>query len=123
MLRAVRLEGLLEREAGGQTGLDCRADWASILSLGEQQRLAFTRQASTEAHHRPCLFAPVHDVSWHADRKFAENVPSYGRDSMYVVSGAYALLDERWCANVCTLHRLMLLSQGAAVKAEAGADG
>ena len=43
VLRAVRLEGLLEREAGGQTGLDCRADWASILSLGEQQRLAFTR--------------------------------------------------------------------------------
>ena len=44
MLRAVRLEGLLQREAGGERGLDCRADWASILSLGEQQRLAFTRQ-------------------------------------------------------------------------------
>ena len=43
MLRAVRLEGLLQREAGGERGLDCRADWASILSLGEQQRLAFTR--------------------------------------------------------------------------------
>lgn len=60
-LRKVRLGVLLERTfaAGGSgnrsgngsngavetptNGLDCVADWASVLSLGEQQRLAFAR--------------------------------------------------------------------------------
>ncbi len=46
----MRLEGLLQREAGGERGLDCRADWASILSLGEQQRLAFTRREAALLH-------------------------------------------------------------------------
>jgi ABC-type uncharacterized transport system fused permease/ATPase subunit len=38
-LRAVSLGGLLER-AGG---LDAEADWSAVLSLGEQQRVAFAR--------------------------------------------------------------------------------
>jgi ABC-type uncharacterized transport system fused permease/ATPase subunit len=65
-LRRVRLEALLDRStppststsaftgstaaagsgsngAGPVTGLDCMVDWAGILSLGEQQRLAFAR--------------------------------------------------------------------------------
>lgn len=73
VLRQVRLEALLERSAqppassggrsggsglgngshsgsngtGPATGLECAADWAGILSLGEQQRLAFARCASS----------------------------------------------------------------------------
>ena len=50
MLKYVRLGLLLERgsqsENGGQParkGLDNLADWGGILSLGEQQRLAFAR--------------------------------------------------------------------------------
>ncbi|CAL8470471.1 g10013 [Coccomyxa elongata] len=53
-LKQVRLDALLERSppsaatsssngAGPATGLDSMADWAGILSLGEQQRLAFAR--------------------------------------------------------------------------------
>lgn len=53
-LKQVRLDVLLERSppsavtsssngAGPATGLDSMADWAGILSLGEQQRLAFAR--------------------------------------------------------------------------------
>jgi ABC-type uncharacterized transport system fused permease/ATPase subunit len=46
-LRRVRLGVLLDRaDTGGRVrgaGLDATADWASILSLGEQQRLAFAR--------------------------------------------------------------------------------
>jgi ABC-type uncharacterized transport system fused permease/ATPase subunit len=47
-LRAVRLGVLLDRadtsgRVSGGRGLDAVADWASILSLGEQQRLAFAR--------------------------------------------------------------------------------
>lgn len=50
MLRFVRLGLLLERSSpsnNGSTqarrGLDNLADWGGILSLGEQQRLAFAR--------------------------------------------------------------------------------
>ena len=46
VLRQVQLGPLLERvskDAGA--GLDTNADWASMLSLGEQQRLAFARYA------------------------------------------------------------------------------
>lgn len=39
-LQRAQLQGLLERVAGD---LDCQADWAAMLSLGEQQRLAFAR--------------------------------------------------------------------------------
>jgi ABC-type uncharacterized transport system fused permease/ATPase subunit len=39
-LKTVRLDALLERIDGN---LDCLADWAAELSLGEQQRLAFAR--------------------------------------------------------------------------------
>ena len=39
-LRAVALGPLVERLGGN---LDAVADWASVLSLGEQQRLAFAR--------------------------------------------------------------------------------
>ena len=53
-LRQVRLDALRERAppsaassssngAAPATGLDAMADWAGILSLGEQQRLAFAR--------------------------------------------------------------------------------
>ena len=52
-LRRVRLEALLQRSApsggngaGPPTGLDWAADWAGMLSLGEQQRLAFARCGS-----------------------------------------------------------------------------
>ncbi len=38
-LRAVSLGGLLERA----DGLDAQADWSAVLSLGEQQRVAFAR--------------------------------------------------------------------------------
>lgn len=52
----MRLDALLERSSptaagsssngtGPATGLDTMADWAGILSLGEQQRLAFARSA------------------------------------------------------------------------------
>lgn len=51
VLEQVRLEQLLERrrsttdasEAAEPSGLDRLADWGGILSLGEQQRLAFAR--------------------------------------------------------------------------------
>ena len=50
----MRLEALLERcgPSGGNgarppTGLDWAADWAGMLSLGEQQRLAFARYGAS----------------------------------------------------------------------------
>ena len=50
VLREVRLGHLLDRQqqqgaaaASGSALLDLEADWASVLSLGEQQRLAFAR--------------------------------------------------------------------------------
>ncbi|KAL3144128.1 hypothetical protein ABBQ32_003918 [Trebouxia sp. C0010 RCD-2024] len=44
VLRLVQLGPLLDRvTSNGGLGLDTTADWASILSLGEQQRLAFAR--------------------------------------------------------------------------------
>lgn len=44
VLRQVQLGPLLDRvTSDGGLGLDTTADWASILSLGEQQRLAFAR--------------------------------------------------------------------------------
>ena len=46
VLRQVQLGPLLDRVTDGEgCGLDTTADWASILSLGEQQRLAFARYA------------------------------------------------------------------------------
>ena len=53
MLAQVRLSPLLQRCGRGApsgngaaaSGLDCSADWAAMLSLGEQQRLAFGRCA------------------------------------------------------------------------------
>ena len=54
VLRRVRLGLLLERGAGSGNarttgrGLDHLADWGGVLSLGEQQRLAFAR----------CLLSP-----------------------------------------------------------------
>lgn len=48
VLRQVQLGPLLERVTdGGGSGLDTAADWASMLSLGEQQRLAFARYFSS----------------------------------------------------------------------------
>ena len=44
VLRQVQLGPLLDRVSGdGGAGLNTTADWASMLSLGEQQRLAFAR--------------------------------------------------------------------------------
>ena len=49
VLRDVRLGHLLDRQRQGsnpksaEAVLDTEADWASVLSLGEQQRLAFAR--------------------------------------------------------------------------------
>ena len=55
VLGQVRLAPLLQRcgpaasasssngDGSAAVGLDCRADWAAMLSLGEQQRLAFAR--------------------------------------------------------------------------------
>ena len=37
--------GAADGGGGGARGLDATADWASMLSLGEQQRLAFARYA------------------------------------------------------------------------------
>lgn len=47
-LRDVGLGGLLERYGGGEgagpgSALDAETDWSAVLSLGEQQRLAFAR--------------------------------------------------------------------------------
>ncbi len=47
----MRLSPLLQRSSQASSngnnaaaaGLDCQADWAAMLSLGEQQRLAFGR--------------------------------------------------------------------------------
>ena len=51
VLAQVRLSPLLQRcsqassngSGAPAAGLDCQADWAAMLSLGEQQRLAFGR--------------------------------------------------------------------------------
>ena len=54
VLAQVRLSPLLQRcgpsasansngNGSAAVGLECRADWAAMLSLGEQQRLAFAR--------------------------------------------------------------------------------
>ncbi|KAF8070971.1 Abcd2 [Scenedesmus sp. PABB004] len=48
LVGSVRLSHLLTRHAGG---LDAEVDWASVLSLGEQQRVAVVRLL----HHRPSL--------------------------------------------------------------------
>lgn len=49
-LRRVQLGPLLERVGGD---LDSVADWASTLSLGEQQRLAFARVLLARVSHFP----------------------------------------------------------------------
>lgn len=46
ILRRVRLEGLAERVGG----LDANWDWSNVLSLGEQQRLAFARVLYNQPH-------------------------------------------------------------------------
>lgn len=45
ILRQVRLEGLASRMGSGdeRLGLSMKKDWSKVLSLGEQQRLAFAR--------------------------------------------------------------------------------
>eukprot|EP00667_Euglena_gracilis_P003660 EG_transcript_3672 len=43
VLREVRLDGLLARLAGAGSPLDAVSQWASVLSLGEQQRISFAR--------------------------------------------------------------------------------
>ena len=65
VLGQVRLSPLLQRcgpaasssssngAGSAAVGLDCRADWAAMLSLGEQQRLAFAR------YDRHCRQQPV----------------------------------------------------------------
>jgi putative ATP-binding cassette transporter len=50
------LRGLLERVNLGETigrfgGLDAERDWAKVLSIGEQQRLAFARVLLAEPHY------------------------------------------------------------------------
>lgn len=58
VLQRVRLGLLLERgsRAEGAGGLDNLADWGGILSLGEQQRLAFARWVGVlSAQHWPEL--------------------------------------------------------------------
>lgn len=61
VLAQVRLAPLLQRSGPASSGsnangsaamgLDCRADWAAMLSLGEQQRLAFGRCAFRKMRH------------------------------------------------------------------------
>ena len=51
---AVQLSKLLERIGGN---LDAVADWASTLSLGEQQRLAFARVLLAKVGCRFCCAA------------------------------------------------------------------
>ena len=56
VLRQVQLGPLLDRvTSDGGLGLDTTADWASILSLGEQQRLAFARYIWTSMLASGCL--------------------------------------------------------------------
>lgn len=43
VLRTVRLGQLLDVPGGPSQGLNRTADWGGVLSLGEQQRLAFAR--------------------------------------------------------------------------------
>lgn len=43
MLQRVQLGHILQRQTVSAPALDSTEDWASILSLGEQQRLAFAR--------------------------------------------------------------------------------
>ena len=43
VLQRVQLGHILQRQADDRASLDQTEDWASILSLGEQQRLAFAR--------------------------------------------------------------------------------
>jgi len=53
-MRQVQLGPLLDRVSGDAgAGLDTSADWASILSLGEQQRLAFARYCKCRMHASP----------------------------------------------------------------------
>ena len=54
VLRQVQLGPLLDRVSGDAgVGLDTSADWASMLSLGEQQRLAFARYCNCRVHVSP----------------------------------------------------------------------
>ena len=45
VLQRVQLGHILQRHGGSAASLDQTEDWASVLSLGEQQRLAFARCA------------------------------------------------------------------------------
>lgn len=49
VLDQVQLSQLLQRQQSNTASLDQIEDWASILSLGEQQRLAFARLANSVA--------------------------------------------------------------------------
>ena len=56
VLRQVQLGPLLDRVSGDAgVGLDTSADWASMLSLGEQQRLAFARYCKCQSINE-CTF-------------------------------------------------------------------
>lgn len=86
VLRQVQLGPILDRVTDdGGLGLDTTADWASILSLGEQQRLAFARYQcallltnhldatkSASSHYTVCVVSPQFYIcsfqylSWHA---------------------------------------------------------
>lgn len=103
----VGLEGMLERcsEISGGAPLDLKADWSTMLSLGEQQRLSFARVLLAN----PAI-ALLDECTSALDLQNEERL--------------YSLLQDRGIAYVSVGHRASLREyHDSVLQLEAGADG